>query len=89
MIRLIALLAVAFLVPFAVHACVTLARGRGFRPLPSTTRGKLWLVAIGLIFALATLFSLMGRAPDTLGERYIPAHMDGNVLVPGKFVPAE
>jgi hypothetical protein len=83
MTRLILLLAAAFLLPFVVHACVTLVRGRGLRPLPTAWRGKLWLVAIGL------LFSLMGRAPHALGDIYIPAHMEGNVLVPGRFLKEE
>lgn len=86
MTRLILLLAAAFLLPFVVHACVTLARGRGLRPLPTSWRGKLWLFAIGLVCSLAVLFSLMGRAPQALGDIYIPAHMEGNVLVPGRFV---
>jgi hypothetical protein len=87
MIRLIGLLVVAFLLPFVIHGVVTLIRGKGFRPLPFLLRGKIWLVIIGLLLAVGTLFSLMGRAPPALGERYIPAHMEGSVLVPGKFVP--
>jgi hypothetical protein len=89
MIRLIAILVGAFLLPFVAHGCTTLVRGRGFRPLPYTTRGKLWLVAFGLVLSAAALISLLGSAPKVLGERYIPAHMEGNVLVPGKFVSGE
>ncbi len=87
MIRLIGLLVVAFLLPFVIHGLVTLVRGKGFRPMPFLLRGKMWLAAIGLVLAAGTLFSLMGYAPHALGERYIPAHMEGSVLVPGKFVP--
>jgi multisubunit Na+/H+ antiporter MnhB subunit len=89
MVRLIALLTLAFLVPFVAHGVVTIARGRGFQPLPTKLRGRLWLVVIGAGLALATLLSLMGRAPQSLGERYIPAHMEGSVLVPGRFEKAE
>ena len=89
MIRLIALLVVAFLLPFLIHGFLTLVRDRGFRPLPSALRGRIWLVAFGLICSLGTLVSLMGRAPNALGDHYIPAHLEGSVLVPGRFEKAD
>lgn len=87
--RLITLLVLAFLVPFVVHGGATLVRGRGFQPLPTLPRGRLWLVATGFALALTTLIGFMGRAPQALGDRYIPAHMEGSVLVPGRFEKAQ
>jgi len=89
MIRLIVLLGIAFVLPFGIHGLVTLARGRGIRPLPLSLRGRLWLAVAGLVLALGVLIGLMGQAPKSLGDRYVPAHMEGSVLVPGRFEPAE
>ena len=89
MIRLIAVLILAFLVPFVLHGLLTLLRGRGFVPLPTSLRGKLWLIAAGLVLAVITLVSLMGQAPRALGERYIPAHLENGVLVPERFEKAQ
>jgi hypothetical protein len=85
MIRLLLPLTIALILPFIAHGCVTALRGRGFRPLPVPFRGKLWLVAIALAFVLATFFAFLERAPEALGDRYVPAHMEGGVLVPGRF----
>lgn len=85
MIRFIVLLAIAFALPFVLHGLVTLALGRGFRLVPTRLRGRLWLGVAGLVLAIALLVDLIGRSPRVLGERYVPAHMEGTTLVPGRF----
>lgn len=85
MIRFLVLLLSAFAVPFVAHGLVTLARGKGFRPFPRLMRGRLWLVAAGFVLDALLLALIIGQTPRVLGERYVPAHLEGGQLIPGRF----
>ena len=89
MIRLVALLVVAFALPFVAHALATFLGRRPVRFWPEEPARVAWLIAFGLTLALITLLLLINGAPNTLGERYVPAHMEGTTLVPGRFEPAQ
>lgn len=85
MIRFVVLLLSAFAVPFVVHGLVTLVRGKGFRPVPTKMRGRLWLVAVGFVLDALLLALVIGQTPRVLGERYVPAHLEDGKLIPGRF----
>lgn len=85
MIRFLVLVLSAFAVPFVVHGLVTLARGKGFRPLPTKMRGRLWLAAAGFALVALLLALIIGQTPRVLGERYVPAHLEEGKLIPGRF----
>lgn len=85
MIRFLLLLLAIFAVPFVAHGLVTLARGTGFRPLPTKLRGRLWLVALGFALDALLLAFIIAQTPLVVGERYVPAHMEGGQLIPGRF----
>jgi hypothetical protein len=73
-----------FLVPFVVFAIYLALRAK-FPLAMEHWRGRLsWLVVAGLAAAAAGLIALNLLAPRGHG-RYIPAHLENGVIVPGRF----
>jgi len=86
--RLIAFDAVFFLLPFAVYAVWLFAtRGtmRNRSDWPVKTLAILALVGLGLLIGAVVALTQFTGAPP--GSKYIPAHLDNGVLVPGRFEP--
>jgi hypothetical protein len=74
-----------FLVPFAAFAVYLALRARFPLAVEHWTRGRLsWLALAGLAAAAMGLLALNAFAPRGHG-RYIPAHLENGVIVPGRF----
>jgi hypothetical protein len=74
-----------FLLPFAAFALYLVLRARYPLEVEHWTRGRLsWLALAGLAAAAAGLIALNAFAPRGHG-RYVPAHLENGVIVPGRF----
>jgi hypothetical protein len=74
-----------FLAPFALFAAFLAIRARFPLAVEHWTRGRLsWLTLTGLAAAALGLILLNALAPRGHG-RYIPAHIENGVIVPGRF----
>ena len=74
-----------FLLPFAVFALYLILRARYPLAVEHWTRGRVsWLALAGLAAATLGLLALDALAPRGHG-RYVPAHLDNGVIVPGRF----
>jgi hypothetical protein len=74
-----------FLLPFALFAAFLLLRAKFPLAVEHWTRGRLsWLASAGLAAAAAGLVALNALAPRGHG-RYVPAHLENGVIVPGRF----
>jgi hypothetical protein len=74
-----------FLVPFAAFAVYLLLRARYPLAVEHWTRGRLsWLALAGLAAAAGGLLAANVLAPRGHG-RYVPAHLENGVIVPGRF----
>ena len=74
-----------FLVPFAAFAVYLLLRARYPLAVEHWTRGRLsWLALAGLAAAAGGLLAANLLAPRGHG-RYVPAHLENGVIVPGRF----
>ncbi len=87
MIRYILILLGFFALPFILYETLVWWRARFLDPeLGKPIYPWPTLTLIGLVFVIAGLigFAHFDGAPP--GSRYIPAHMDNGVFVPGQFV---
>jgi hypothetical protein len=74
-----------FLAPFAAFAVYLLLRAKFPLATEHWTRGRLsWLAVAGLAAAAAGLVAANVLAPRGHG-RYLPAHLENGVIVPGRF----
>jgi hypothetical protein len=74
-----------FLLPFAAFAVYLVLRARFPLAVEHWTRGRLsWLAIAGLAAAAGGLVAANLMAPRGHG-RYVPAHLENGVLVPGRF----
>jgi hypothetical protein len=74
-----------FLLPFAAFALYLVLRARFPLEVEHWTRGRLsWLALAGLAAAAVGLIALNAFAPRGHG-RYVPAHLENGVIVPGRF----
>jgi hypothetical protein len=74
-----------FLAPFAAFAIYLMLRARYPLAVEHWTRGRLsWLTLAGLAAAMFGL--LLGNVLAPRGHgRYVPAHLENGVIVPGRF----
>lgn len=74
-----------FLTPFLAFAVFLVLRAKFPLAIEHWTRGRLsWLALTGLLAAAAGLVALNVFAPRGHG-RYVPAHIENGVIVPGRF----
>ena len=74
-----------FLAPFARFALYLALRLRYPLAVEHWTRGRLsWLALTGLAAATLGLALLTALAPRGHG-RYVPAHIENGIIVPGRF----
>ncbi len=74
-----------FLAPFAIFALYLGLRAKVPLAVEHWTRGRLsWLALAGLAAAAGGLVAINAFAPRGHG-RYIPAHIENGVIVPGRF----
>ena len=74
-----------FLLPFVAFAVYLLLRARYPLAVEHWTRGRLsWLAMAGLAAAAGGLLAANLLAPRGHG-RYLPAHLENGVIVPGRF----
>jgi hypothetical protein len=74
-----------FLLPFAVFAVYLALRLKFPLAIEHWTRGRLsWLALAGLVAAAVGLVGINALAPRGHG-RYVPAHLQNGVIVPGRF----
>ncbi len=74
-----------FLAPFALFGVYLVLRARFPLSLEHWTRGRVsWLTLLGLAAAAVGLMLTNALAPRGHG-RYVPAHIENGVIVPGRF----
>ncbi len=74
-----------FLAPFVAFALYLALQSRYPLAVAHWTRGRLsWLTLAGLAAAAAGLLAINAFAPRGHG-RYVPAHLENGVIVPGRF----
>jgi hypothetical protein len=74
-----------FLLPFAVFAVYLALRAKYPLAVEHWTKSRVsWLALAGLAAAAAGLIALNATAPRGHG-RYIPAHLENGIIVPGRF----
>jgi hypothetical protein len=74
-----------FFAPFALFAVYLVLRARFPLAMGEWTRGRLsWLTLTGLAAAAFGLLLANVSAPRGHG-RYVPAHLENGVIVPGRF----
>lgn len=87
MIRLIALDVVLFLAPFAIYAIYLYATQKSVGGSDEWTLKVIgWLALAGAVLVVIVLLVFMHFDAAPPGGRYVPAHMENGVLVPGQIV---
>lgn len=85
MARVVLQTIVFFLMPFAAYMVYLIARQRYPFEVAAWTRATLGMLSIvGLLLAAAAIFGVALFADQHTGA-YIPAHVEGGKLVPGRF----
>ena len=74
-----------FALPFAAFALYLVVRAKFPLAVEHWTRGRLsWLALAGLLAAAGGLLAANLSAPRGFG-RYVPAHLEKGIIVPGRF----
>lgn len=85
MLRTFAIEIGLFLTPFALYGLLLLVTRGAVVPQAVPTRTMIGLTVAALALVVAGLMLFNDGRHSQPGQRYVPAHMENGVFVPGRF----